>query len=49
MGEAVDIGVAVSAWNISVCGIGIDIFIDVITLLSSCLVNSPDLTILMAH
>jgi hypothetical protein len=49
VGEFVNVVMAVSAGNISVCSICVNIFVNVITSFASLFVNASDLTILMAH
>ena len=49
MGDFCNIRMAVPARNISVRGIVINIFIDIITLFSSLFVDPTDLTVLVSH
>ncbi len=49
MGDFCDICMAVPAWNVPVRGIGINIFIDIITYFSSIFVDPTDLTVLVSH
>ncbi len=44
-----NVGMAVSAWYIPVGGIGINIFVNVITLFPSFFVDPTDLTVLVSH
>ncbi len=49
MRDFCDIRMAVPAWNIPVYGIGIYIFVNVITLFTSRFVDPTDLTVLVSH